>query len=172
MRPSLNASPEQPGPQATPSTASVFHRLLQEAVDAFPQFDVPAGETPNVCGGDLVEWYDGWRERVKVTLGLGGSDVQRRYIGARGTRCPFCLSDQIEGREVTTGNGEATQEMSCLSCGQVWFDEYTLTALTLGEDSTVFCSLCQQPTPASTAHLHQSVWIGDECWDDRLKASE
>ena len=170
MTPSLNASPEQPGPQATPS--SVFHRLLQEAVDAFPQFDVPAGESPNVCGGDLVEWYDGWRERVQVALRLAGSDVQQHYIGAQGTRCPFCLSDQIEGREVTTGNGEATQEMSCLSCGQVWFDEYTLTALTLGEDSTVLCSLCHQPTPASTAHLHPSAWIGDECWDDRLKASE
>lgn len=37
----------------------------------------------------------------------------------------------------------------------------------------VACSLCHEPCDASTAHLHQGRWIGDQCcWDERLKASE
>jgi hypothetical protein len=39
--------------------------------------------------------------------------------------------------------------------------------------ATVRCSLCNQDAPAKTAHLHQGLWIGDECcWDERLRASE
>lgn len=37
---------------------------------------------------------------------------------------------------------------------------------------TVPCGLCHRPTAKATAHRHQSEWIGDCCWDDRLKASE
>lgn len=36
----------------------------------------------------------------------------------------------------------------------------------------VHCSLCGDLVPISEAHLHQDKWIGECCWDDRLKASE
>jgi len=34
------------------------------------------------------------------------------------------------------------------------------------------CSVCKRDTPAETAHLHQGEYIGECCWDERLKASE
>jgi hypothetical protein len=37
---------------------------------------------------------------------------------------------------------------------------------------TVKCSLCGEIASPETAHLHQDEWIGECCWDDRLKASE
>ena len=47
------------------------------------------------------------------------------------------------------------------------------------EGSTVTCCLCGEPTPAKTAHIHQTDpsgptgWVGDECcWDERLRGSE
>jgi hypothetical protein len=36
----------------------------------------------------------------------------------------------------------------------------------------VVCTVCEQDALASTAHLHQSQWIGDCCWDERLRSSE
>lgn len=41
-----------------------------------------------------------------------------------------------------------------------------------GLPETVACSVCGNKTPADTAHLHQEKWIGECCWDERLKASE
>ena len=153
--------------------SQTFRTLLEEAVQAFPQFDVPTNQTPDVSGADLVEWFDSWRQRVKAALDLS-SELYfiARYLAHRGTRCPFCHSDEIEGAEVTTGNGTATQEMSCLSCQHGWVDRYTLTAITVEPETTVTCTLCHGPAPARLAHLHQGEWIGDECWDERLRASE
>ncbi len=152
---------------------ATFHDLLQEAVQAFPQVDHPSDQSPNACAGHLVEWYADWRERVKAALRAPGPPgLAARYLASRGTRCPFCGSTQIEGAEVNTGNGEATQEMSCLSCEQAWLDTYRLTGILLEPNATVTCSLCHQPTSSETAHLHQDEWIGEECWDERLRASE
>jgi hypothetical protein len=39
-------------------------------------------------------------------------------------------------------------------------------------DYIQLCKLCQKPTPASTAHCHQGGYIGECCWDERLRASE
>jgi len=36
----------------------------------------------------------------------------------------------------------------------------------------VTCKLCGKDTPAATAHLHQHEWVGECCWDDRLKTTE
>lgn len=36
----------------------------------------------------------------------------------------------------------------------------------------VECSLCGQDAPASTAHLHGNGWVGNCCWDERLRSSE
>lgn len=40
------------------------------------------------------------------------------------------------------------------------------------EPATVECSLCGSEVTAQQAHLHQGKYIGDCCWDERLKASE
>jgi hypothetical protein len=45
--------------------------LLREAVRAWPQFDAPASAHESetyVSGADMVEWFAGWRARVKAEL--------------------------------------------------------------------------------------------------------
>lgn len=37
---------------------------------------------------------------------------------------------------------------------------------------TVTCDICGELTSLGTAHLHQDEWVGECCWDDRLKSSE
>jgi hypothetical protein len=34
------------------------------------------------------------------------------------------------------------------------------------------CVFCTQYVPPKTAHRHQDDWVCDECWDERLRASE
>lgn len=46
------------------------------------------------------------------------------------TRCPFCNSKNIEGEEVETGGGEASQQMGCNDCGEEWVDGYRLVSIT------------------------------------------
>lgn len=41
--------------------------LLREALDVFPPFD-REGDDGEVNGGDLVEWFAAWRQRVKSAL--------------------------------------------------------------------------------------------------------
>ncbi len=45
-----------------------MRQLLQDAIDAWPQFDT---DEP-VNGGDLVEWFGEWREQAKKQLDLTG----------------------------------------------------------------------------------------------------
>ena len=35
----------------------------------------------------------------------------------------------------------------------------------------VMCMFCHNKTPAGTAHLYQGDWIGDCCWDERLRTT-
>ena len=51
---------------AAPSDAEQMQRLLQVAIDAWPQFDT---DEP-VNGGDLVDWFGEWRQQVKEALDL------------------------------------------------------------------------------------------------------
>ena len=50
-----------------------------------------------------------------------------RYVKKGGVECPFCGSNDIEGGEVAIDAGGATQEVSCLECGESWYDLYALT---------------------------------------------
>lgn len=50
---------------------------------------------------------------------------QAAHVESGGAVCPFCLSPDIEGDSVTTGGGEAVQEMRC-PCGAEWTDVYVL----------------------------------------------
>lgn len=40
--------------------------------------------------------------------------------------CPVCGCEELTGGPVETGNGNASQEMSCDDCGATWIDTYTL----------------------------------------------
>lgn len=37
---------------------------------------------------------------------------------------------------------------------------------------TVICKFCLQDAPSKTAHLHQEQYVGECCWDERLRSSE
>jgi hypothetical protein len=51
-----------------------------------------------------------------------------QYAKHGGLVCPNCeCAGDIEGEEVTVGNGVALQSCYCGSCGASWTDEYTLT---------------------------------------------
>lgn len=36
----------------------------------------------------------------------------------------------------------------------------------------VRCYLCKEEAPEATAHRHQGRWIGDCCWDERLRTTQ
>lgn len=48
------------------------------------------------------------------------------YVLGRGTRCPVCRSENIEGGSVEVDAGAATQEVYCVDCGSEWEDVYSL----------------------------------------------
>lgn len=36
----------------------------------------------------------------------------------------------------------------------------------------VTCKFCQEPCVSTDAHLHQGEWVGECCWDERLRVTE
>jgi hypothetical protein len=36
----------------------------------------------------------------------------------------------------------------------------------------VSCKFCQRPAPRGEAHVHQDGFVGECCWDERLRVSE
>ena len=52
--------------------------------------------------------------------------AKKKYLKADGTCCPYCGSKQIEGQSVEIDGGGASQEVSCLKCGEQWVDCYEL----------------------------------------------
>ncbi|WP_199097179.1 hypothetical protein [Dyella sp. ASV21] len=53
--------------------------------------------------------------------------TQSEYLTVRGTQCPYCHSQDVEGSEVDINEGGATQEIGCNTCNAEWIDTYTLT---------------------------------------------
>lgn len=41
-----------------------------------------------------------------------------------------------------------------------------------GEQPSVRCQFCGRTVPRSTSHLHGNGWVGDCCWDERLRSGE
>lgn len=39
-------------------------------------------------------------------------------------------------------------------------------------DNMVTCKLCQKETPLAEAHRHQGGYVGECCWDERLRTTE
>ena len=55
-------------------------------------------------------------------------EQKQHYIARRGTRCPFCQCEDIEGSSVEIDAGSASQDITCLNdkCGKSWTDIYQL----------------------------------------------
>ena len=55
---------------------------------------------------------------------------RQRYLESKGSRCPFCNSNDIQG-EVTISSSDYDesyeQPIYCNECGKTWKDIYTLT---------------------------------------------
>lgn len=48
------------------------------------------------------------------------------YVAAKGLKCPFCLSERIDGGSVSIEGGQACQDVACNDCDQEWTDVYDL----------------------------------------------
>ena len=53
-------------------------------------------------------------------------EAKREYLETKGTACPFCGSEQLDGGFVEIDGGHAYQPMSCLEGGKQWSDVYVL----------------------------------------------
>lgn len=78
--------------------------------------------------------------------------------------------------------GVLQQMTHCPNCSRHYFVASALAAwdaawdaaqLALAEENNgIACSLCGQDCAAGEAHLHQGKYIGECCWDERLRATE
>lgn len=41
-------------------------------------------------------------------------------------RCPLCEDNQVQGDSIDINNGQAIQNIDCLTCGAYWTDIYKL----------------------------------------------
>lgn len=69
------------------------------------------------------------------------------------TVCRWCYA---HGRRLP-----ADPPVSCDMCGGASWNH-----------GTVPCKFCGRQVPARTAHLHQQSWVGECCWDERLRVTE
>lgn len=53
-------------------------------------------------------------------------EQREKYIAQGGTRCPYCGSEDLDGKGVQIDRGTATQEVMCTDCGNGWTDIYVL----------------------------------------------
>jgi transcription elongation factor Elf1 len=51
---------------------------------------------------------------------------RQRYLDSRGSRCPFCESDNITAASNEADADYITQEVACDDCGEEWMDLFTL----------------------------------------------
>lgn len=72
--------------------------------------------------------------------------------------CARCRPNDAEPE--SSGACEGT---ICEGCG--------LLLLPPPEEPYVTCKQCHVNTPAATAHLHGNLWVGECCWDERLRTT-
>ena len=51
---------------------------------------------------------------------------QRWYLDKKGSQCPFCESDAIEGGSLQVDGDTVWQQINCIECDAVWDDVYYL----------------------------------------------
>lgn len=60
--------------------------------------------------------------------------AKKKYINGASHKCPYCKSENIEGRFVEVTDGGANQKITCNDCGKRWFDLYKLVDIQELED--------------------------------------
>ena len=121
-----------------------------EYADVFMTFDAPDGsnsDLPKAYWDELLREMDRQLPGVRDALiwltnldsgqpsgGPASNTLTRqqksRYLSRRGTHCPFCDSDQIEGTGDRDYDGDwNSQVVECRACGKRWQDIYTLTGV-------------------------------------------
>ena len=56
--------------------------------------------------------------------------TDEEYIQQAGSKCPFCLSNQVSADRPEADGDYAWAECSCGDCRMQWSDVYTLTGFT------------------------------------------
>jgi hypothetical protein len=63
------------------------------------------------------------------------TDIEKRHLkherDGGASRCPLCLSEEIERYAVSTAGGRAEQPMGCNACGAGWTEAYTMSQVTI-----------------------------------------
>lgn len=79
---------------------------------------------------DYEEVYLRWSDTVVEKKSEPSNPFEARYLEGGGSLCPFCESNDIEGRDVLQAEGEtASQRVICNDCDKQWYDIYTLTGI-------------------------------------------
>ena len=85
------------------------------------------------------------------------------------------VRDHNDGRSVGGVRYDAYEEMAARVLSEI-VDEAARSAHTDRVAAVhrigVECKLCNKPTNAATAHLHQDEYVGECCWDERLRVTE
>jgi hypothetical protein len=56
----------------------------------------------------------------------------QEYLAGGGVSCPFCGSQELDGKYYDLDWGRAYQKVTCQGCGRSWHDGYTLDSV--GDD--------------------------------------
>ena len=52
--------------------------------------------------------------------------TQKQYVQKKGTHCPYCNSENIQGQHVEITDAFPEQEIICLDCDKEWVDFHKL----------------------------------------------
>ena len=55
--------------------------------------------------------------------------TDKEYIECDGVHCPKCETTDMKCGEMEFAEGRAYQDITCLGCGYMWADQYTLTGI-------------------------------------------
>lgn len=92
-------------------------------------------------------------------------DVDPRPILPEQETCPKCGAGG--SFMMVTSDGSPLCVVKCEDCNHEWREpdaEY--------DGDTLECKFCHKGIPAEGAYMHQNGWVGDCCWDERLRSTE
>lgn len=69
-------------------------------------------------------------------------DIEK-YLKAKGVRCPYCGSEDLNAGGVEVDAGEALQDVRCLSCDESWTDVYELKNAIFKTEEILQCQNCK-----------------------------
>ena len=88
----------------------------------------------------IQQWIKDYRtELAMAATGLDEKELRFRaglgeYLRSRGTLCPLCSFDQLEGDSCEIDGGTMRQQIICSNCETTWYDVYKLEGIELIAD--------------------------------------